>query len=573
MLLLLALTPSFAADEFGDYAYYYGDVHVHTGVSGDAGSSDLGCIGDCGAYADVYQSARDNGLDFMALTDHSNGRTAVSSESGMVDNFALSASELDEAGGFITIPGAEVWLEVAGTKMGHRTLLMFADDASLSGITLADLQPAGSSSVDVGSCGAYETWATDLAATWGSILLLPHHPAVKIPSWTDWTCFQAEFEPVVEVYSEHGNSLGDGTGYDDVWSGEYPGSTVHEAIDPDGLGLQMGFVAGTDKHNSRGGDVCSLDTELTSHPYGGGLTVVAVPKDESFNRTAIYDAMMDRRTLATTGPMMPVDIQFESGGAALAGLGESVGLPSGQELDVTVAIPADLVPYVIDVVVVTPDTRVTMDALGEGEWSTTLDSTEAVGWVYAAVEIDGDLWYGSSGCDDGGADTLEYVWTSPGYITAVSGDLDGDGVTVADGDCDDGDASLYAGAEEITGDGIDQDCDGSDPVEGIFDTGAAALEEDLGDTGVVELVEGIFDTGVVIFAADSTDTAEPAESEAAEPDAAEVVSEDTGDDAEPAAEPAPEAAAEAAAPAVDPYLKMKKIAAGIRARGWWARRR
>jgi hypothetical protein len=368
---------------------------------------------------------------------------------------------------------------------------------------------------------------------------------VKIPSWTDWTCFQAEFEPVVEVYSEHGNSLGDGTGYDDVWSGEYPGSTVHEAIDPDGLALQMGFVAGTDKHNSRGGDVCSLDTELTSHPYGGGLTVVAVPKDESFNRTAIYDAMVDRRTLATTGPMMPVEIQFESGGAALAGLGESVGLPSGQELDVTVAIPADLVPYVIDVVVVTPDMRVTMDALGEGEWSTTLDSTEAVGWVYAAVEIDGDLWYGSAGCDDGGADTLEYVWTSPGYIAAVAGDLDGDGVTVADGDCDDGDASLYAGAEEITGDGIDQDCDGSDPVEGIFDT------------------------GVVIFAADSTDTAAPAESEAAEPDAAEVVSEDTGD----AAEPAPEAAAEAAAPAVDPYLKMKKIAAGIRARGWWARRR
>ena len=34
----------------------------------------------------------------------------------------------------------------------------------------------------------------------------------------------------------------------------------------------------------------------------------------------------------------------------------------------------------------------------------------------------------------GGADTLEYVWTSPGYIAAVAGDLDGDGVTVADGD-------------------------------------------------------------------------------------------------------------------------------------------
>ncbi len=46
-------------------------------------------------------------------------------------------------------------------------------------------------------------------------------------------------------------------------------------------------------------------------------------------------------------------------------------------------------------------------------------------------------------------------------------DADGDGhiaLTCPDGDdCDDGDASVYPGAEEICGDGVDQNCDGIDP--------------------------------------------------------------------------------------------------------------
>ena len=41
-------------------------------------------------------------------------------------------------------------------------------------------------------------------------------------------------------------------------------------------------------------------------------------------------------------------------------------------------------------------------------------------------------------------------------------DYDGDGLSSCDGDCDDGDASVYPGASEISNDGIDQDCDGVD---------------------------------------------------------------------------------------------------------------
>ena len=48
------------------------------------------------------------------------------------------------------------------------------------------------------------------------------------------------------------------------------------------------------------------------------------------------------------------------------------------------------------------------------------------------------------------------------YTTNGPSDVDGDGYTVIDGDCDDNDASINPGAVEICGDGIDQDCNGSD---------------------------------------------------------------------------------------------------------------
>ncbi|MBT6069078.1 hypothetical protein HOG48_04955, partial [Candidatus Peregrinibacteria bacterium] len=46
--------------------------------------------------------------------------------------------------------------------------------------------------------------------------------------------------------------------------------------------------------------------------------------------------------------------------------------------------------------------------------------------------------------------------------TTQTGDLDGDGFTEEDGDCDDGNPDVHPGAEDTEGDGIDQNCDGVD---------------------------------------------------------------------------------------------------------------
>lgn len=48
-------------------------------------------------------------------------------------------------------------------------------------------------------------------------------------------------------------------------------------------------------------------------------------------------------------------------------------------------------------------------------------------------------------------------------------DEDGDGFSAAEGDCDDQDASVYPGADDFFGDGIDQNCDEADGFDGDGD--------------------------------------------------------------------------------------------------------
>lgn len=76
-------------------------------------------------------------------------------------------------------------------------------------------------------------------------------------------------------------------------------------------------------------------------------------------------------------------------------------------------------------------------------------------------------------------------------VCASPPDGDGDGAR-ADVDCDDGDAARYPGANETCGDGVDQDCDGSDLACPMTDGGAPPLPIDAGggDAAVALLDSG-----------------------------------------------------------------------------------
>lgn len=91
-------------------------------------------------------------------------------------------------------------------------------------------------------------------------------------------------------------------------------------------------------------------------------------------------------------------------------------------------------------------------SLGATQLLNSSDLTVGAHTFYFAVDMD------MNGLLD--MSSLYYGWVS--IIVKEVEDVDGDGFTVNDGDCNDNDRSIYPGASEICGDGIDQDCNGSD---------------------------------------------------------------------------------------------------------------
>lgn len=87
-----------------------------------------------------------------------------------------------------------------------------------------------------------------------------------------------------------------------------------------------------------------------------------------------------------------------------------------------------------------------------------------------------------------------------GEAAASIADEDGDGYTIADGDCDDGDRSVHPGAEERCN-GRDDDCSGAPDVEEVDEDGDGwrVCAEDCDDTdpvrypGAIEVCDGLDD--------------------------------------------------------------------------------
>ncbi len=452
-----------AATTFGDYSFYAGDPHAHSGWSLDAGASDVGggCSGECGAWEDFFQTARDNGLDWVVNADHVQG-TPTATVDGFANSLRGALDHDDPEGGFVTVPGAETWWIADGSLLGHKTLLMFGDNDTLRPLEERELQPTGGLIYGVEDCGVLGGWIEGLSATYGDVLLIPHHPALTVPMPTDWGCYDARWEPAVEVYSGHGNSLLRAPIFDPPVTGLTPSGSVEAALDPAEYGLRLGFLAGTDSHDTRPGSVCQQDGHHPELATEGGLTLVVLGRGDPFDRGAIHDAIAARRTWATSGPATPAIVRFEAlSGVDAAELGEDLTLPEDDVLRVSVEVWPGDADAVFGVELVGNGGLWTLDRAGDGTWSLDLPAADAPAYAYVQVHLDGAALYGDHGCDDGGIDDSEYLWSSPSWITVVPTDFDHDGYSLSMGDCDDADPTVRPGAPERWYDGIDQDCDGA----------------------------------------------------------------------------------------------------------------
>lgn len=474
-LLYTALVPSVvAAETFDGRTFYFGDIHSHTGASGDGGSSDIGTCtsGGCGAFADFLEIARDqNSLDFVGTVDHVNNSGSGSPDPALLESVFQTINDLnDESGGFVTLPGAEIFFKVGRADLGHKSLLLFGDHDTLAGVTYTDLLGSEVSTDLVGSCSEIWSFMDGLTSRFGSAMLIPHHPGVDKPMATDWTCYSDVHSRSVEAWSEHGQSISDTWPYDPPWSGWDVGGEISTALD---LGMRFGLSGGTDNHDSHPGQVCGLDTIRSEHWYSGALTVAVIDETTDFTRATLFDAFNSFQTYLTTGPQLPAQVSYTFDGAEQGGMGAEFDTWTIGSGDVSVAVrfPTDYDDEVDAVFIHGPGGFVVeADRVVAGDYEATVASADVGLYLIPHILLSKDAWWAATTCDDGyegydaggTEDGYEHVVLSPSWFgeSPYYLDADTDGYSPAAGDCDDTDPHANPGEPEDCTARPDEDCDG-----------------------------------------------------------------------------------------------------------------
>ncbi|MGD9495311.1 MAG: DUF3604 domain-containing protein [Armatimonadota bacterium] len=264
---------------------FFGVIHGHTR-----------CSDGIGSVKDYYACMRDdNRLDFGAVADHDHEWETLGEHWAEIQRVT---AECNEPGRFATLLGYE-WAKWRRNGAGDRNVYYDGDD-----------MPMYRSGDDY-----YPTPPELFAALEGQrAIVIPHHSA-STGNFCEWADHDPDKERLVEIYSIWGSSersARDGNPFPmrptglprsgfaavPIDSGERPEGFVQRAL---AMGRRLGFVGGGDDHYGHPGDPVATGAE--PFRYRDGLMGLWA---HELTRAAVFQAMYDRHTYATTGARMIV---------------------------------------------------------------------------------------------------------------------------------------------------------------------------------------------------------------------------------------------------------------------------
>jgi len=259
------------------YKIYWGEIHTHSSYCGDAAG---GAFDPYKSYAWGRYVAC---LDFATIVAHH-----WSLNEKKWNSLAQITNEWNKPKeGFVTILGYE-WGQgdVVGSRINHNNVYFLADEGPLA--------PNMKSVKDFWKFLDNNSKVPTIA--------IPHHPALK-GIRTEWDTYNEKYQPVVEIFSQHGNSECEGALHQGVcnWKEGY----VQNALEK---GYILGFIAGSDNHGGR------LGTNSKVGARGGGPRVgLAAIFAESLDRKGLWEGLKTRYCYGTTGAQRII-IDFQING-------------------------------------------------------------------------------------------------------------------------------------------------------------------------------------------------------------------------------------------------------------------
>ena len=257
----------------------FGDIHNHNALGYGIGSLERSI--------DVARTH----LDFFAFTGHASWHDMETMEGGREEHWIAGFSRLEEGW-----PRVQALIADANRSDRFSAFLGYEWHSSHFGDQCIVFPDDHRPLYCPDTIGALRTFCIDEQA-----LMIPHHLAY--PSGrrgVNWEVFDEACTPVVEIYSEHGNSEDDRGPlpfFNHSMGGRQTTNTVRHGLD---AGLRFGFVASSDSHSGFPG------------AHGEGI-MAALVTDNS--REAILEAIRARRTYALTGDR--IEIGFSGDGAPM----------------------------------------------------------------------------------------------------------------------------------------------------------------------------------------------------------------------------------------------------------------